>query len=348
MKRGFFFVIVFSLFVLSACSPLTGLEDLVARFTDQEPAPMETSLPVPVVTDTSLAATETIAGPPKPTETDPMQPLNKPVFEKADKPGTYWVNNPTSQARLFVQVVHAPDWGGEALPALVLVPGGISTGGNLLPDASKLAEQGFTVFLFDPDGRGRSEGVEDYGGFIHQDGLAAVLQFAAGNKDVQSGRMGLVSYSYGVTMATGVLARYPQLDVRFLIDWEGPVDRADTTTSPAGECVMESTRQMWQPCDDQQFWVEREAIRFISQVKIPAYQRLQSENDHVQPDVSHAIRIVNEAVNAGIGWVRLNDLPANQIYDENDPPKMTPEQMDKTREKRIAEFARELFRQFGD
>jgi pimeloyl-ACP methyl ester carboxylesterase len=342
--KGYLAIII--LFIVSSCTAPAALADLFNGLTNQESKTVENPLLLAVETSTPGKVTNSVPS----TLTMTIYPTQKPpplLFEEADRPGTYWVTNPASQARLFVQVVHAPEWDGNALPALVLVPGGMATGINLLPEAKILASRGFTVILFDPDGRGRSEGVEDYGGFVHQDGLAAVVRFASEHEDVLPAKIGLVSFSYGITMATGVLARYPLSGVLFLIDWEGPVDRADTTTSPSGECVVESTRQMWKPCDDQKFWSEREAIHFIKQVKVPAYQRLQSEKDHVQPDVSHSIRIINEAINAGIGWVRLNKLPANQIYDENNPPKMTPEQMDKTRDNRIAEIAHELFQEFS-
>ena len=37
----------------------------------------------------------------------------------------------------------------------------------------------------------------------------------------------LVSCGFGLTMAAGVLIRYPDLPVRFLIDWQGPVSREE-------------------------------------------------------------------------------------------------------------------------
>ena len=82
--------------------------------------------------------------------------------------------------------------------------------------------------IFDPDGRGLSVGVEDYDGFIHQDGLAEIIRFSASLPEVDPERIGVISFSYGVTMAAGALARYPDLPVRFLIDMEGPADRNDT------------------------------------------------------------------------------------------------------------------------
>jgi hypothetical protein len=44
-----------------------------------------------------------------------------------------------------------------------------------------------------------------------------------------SSRIGLVSFLYVVTIATGVLSHYPDLPVRFFIDWESPPNREYTT-----------------------------------------------------------------------------------------------------------------------
>ena len=89
-----------------------------------------------------------------------------------------------------------------------------------------MADAGYAVVVFDPDSRGRNGGWEDRGGFIHQDGLAAVGAAAANHLAVDPARIGIASFSYGVTFAAGMLVRHPEPDVRFLIDWEGPADRA--------------------------------------------------------------------------------------------------------------------------
>jgi pimeloyl-ACP methyl ester carboxylesterase len=256
-------------------------------------------------------------------------------FDEGPDPNSYWIQNPTSGARLFVQVVYPADWNEQRLHTLVLVPGG--TGTSDLKKARRLADQGFTVIFFDPDGRGRSQGQEDLDGTIHQDGLAAVLRAAAAFPGVDPKKIGLVSYSYGVTMASGTLARYPDLPVRFFIDWEGPADRNDTTTG------CQTNKQIaWPNCDDQAAWAQREALTFIAQVKVP-YLRLQSEKDHVQPDVSHAVNMVNAAIAGVSPWVRLNDLLLNQTYDLNNPPGMLPEKSDSNLDLLIGHFAGELF-----
>ncbi|MEW5867925.1 MAG: CocE/NonD family hydrolase [Chloroflexota bacterium] len=248
---------------------------------------------------------------------------------------TYRVTNPTNGNDLFVRVLHPANWNGDVMPTLVLVPGGV---GTIEPDrAQALADQGFVVVTFDPDGRGHSKGQEDFGGTQQQDGLMAVIRAITGLGEVDKGRIGVVSFSYGITIASGALARYPDLPVKFLIDWEGPADRYDTTM----DCGP-MPRVQWPSCSDDAAWSQREAITFISQIRIP-YQRLQSEKDHMQPDNLHAVNIINAAVQGGVPWVRLNDYPPNQTYDAANPPAMLAETEEKNLEALIARFAQELF-----
>ncbi|MBN1310083.1 MAG: hypothetical protein JXB30_01600 [Anaerolineae bacterium] len=251
----------------------------------------------------------------------------------------YWIDNPTSGARLYMKAVHPQAWSGEALPALVLIPGGSDDSSKFLRgQAQTMADSGFVIVVFDADGRGRSEGEEDYNGFTHQDGLAAVIQQVAALPEVNPSLIGLVSYSYGITMASGVLARHTDLPVLFLIDWEGPAGRNDT-----GGCDEHQTGHLTgkAACDDEAFWAEREAMTFISQIKVP-YQRLQTESDHAQPDNNHAIAMVNAAVNGGVTWVRLNDLEPNQTFDAANPPPMLSEETDRQLEVLVVRHAQEL------
>ena len=254
----------------------------------------------------------------------------------AGEPDTYWVTNPTSGAQLWVQILHPADWNGSPLPTLVTVSGG--TGPGDPRKGQNLAKHGFTVVVFDADGRGHSQGTEDQNGYIQQDGLAAIIRAIATLPDVDADQIGLVSYSYGITMASGALARYPDLPLKFLIDWEGPADRFDTTVG----CTPQSGRNKWPDCNDEAAWAQREAVTFIAQVRVP-YQRIQSEIDHVQPDVSNAISMINAAVEGGVPWVRLNDYPPNQTYDLNNPPAMIPEENDRGMEVMVAKYAQELF-----
>ena len=260
------------------------------------------------------------------------------LLQPGPNANSYWVTNPTSGAKLFVSALYPGDWSGENLPTLVLVPGGV---GTIDPSKGRrLVDEGFLVIFSDPDGRGSSEGTEDLGGYIHQDGLATVIRAIASLPGVDVERIGLVSFSYGITMASGSLARNLDLPVAFLIDWEGPADRQDTTIG-----CQPNPQINWPDCSDDAAWAEREALTFIAQVRVP-YQRLQSKKDHVQPDVSHAINMVNAAVQGEVPWVRLNNLLPDQTYDPVNPPPMLPEKADSTLETLIASIAKELFISF--
>ena len=266
----------------------------------------------------------------------------------ASSPGeVHWVTNPTSGEELFVKVLTPAEWIGDALPALVLIPGGSGDSGDFTSNPQKIhrfLEDGYALILFDPDGRGKSGGIEDDNGFTHQDGLAAVVQYAAKLPQVDAGRIGMVSYSYGVTMAAGALARYPDLPVLFLIDWEGPANRDDT-----GGCDGDKLGHLQAyDCCDHTFWRQREAARFALDLRVP-YLRLQSEIDHVQPDNSHAFLMVNSATAKQYGgkgrsvWTRLNDLPPNQVYNLLDLPPLVPEEEANAGDQMMLNAVREMF-----
>jgi hypothetical protein len=264
-----------------------------------------------------------------------------------DAPNTFWVTNPVSGANLFVTVFFPDNWDGKTkLAALVLVPGGSSGSDTFTKktpngDSTVLAinQSGLAAVIFDPDGRGKSQGQENYDGFAQQDGLAEVIRFAGTISGVDSTRLGLATFSYGITMGSGVLARYPDLSVRFLIDWEGPANRDDT-----GGCDNARVGHLREiaTCADETFWAEREASAFIGKIRIP-YQRIQSEKDHAQPDYAHTVLMINHAVEGGVPWVRLNDESPNQTYTLISLPRMLPESMDRERDQRIARYAMELF-----
>lgn len=252
------------------------------------------------------------------------------------------VPNPDTGVALWVAIT-LPDRTAGGSPVLVVVPGGVNAGSQSVRGRSldtRLAQAGFAVVTFDPDGRGHSGGVEDAGGFAHQSGLAAVVRWAATQPGVDGSRLGLVSLSYGVTMAAGALARYPDLPVRFLIDWEGP-DSRTTTGCRAGRSPLSH------PCDDDAYWLEREAVTFVRQIAVP-YQRIQSGRDHVQPNAGHAVALVNAATSGEHGgagrspWTRLNDAPPNQTYSLETLPLLPEEQEPAWLPRQIARFARDM------
>jgi hypothetical protein len=247
-----------------------------------------------------------------------------------------WVLNPTSGIELYCHIHRPVGFDSETIyPGVVLVPGG-SAAGTSFDDgglAQDYANQGFIVMHFDPDGRGESTNggaytEEDYNGFLHQDGLRAVLQHLVGLPETDDCKIGVLSGSYGITMAAGTLARY--LDsprVKYLIDWEGPADRTDTA-QPHGHVPHDPNDDAW--------WYEREATNFIGDFT-GYYIRMQSEIDHAQPDNDHAILLINGATHVDYGgtghcfWTRVNsesglthNLP-NMTYTPADPPEWLPE-----------------------
>ena len=262
-------------------------------------------------------------------------------------PGIYWVKNPTSGVDLYVEILTPDNWDGNPLPTLVLIPGGSGDSSHFTEspqNTARLLDAGYALIVFDPDGRGNSSGEEDNNGFTHQDGLAAIVTYAADLPQVDEARIGLVSYSYGITMASGALARHPEMPIRFLIDWEGPATRDDT-----GGCDADKLGHLTgYACDDEEFWREREAAGFALKIEVP-YLRLQTEIDHVQPDNNHALLMINNATSEAYGghgrapWTRLNDLPINQVYDLNDPPQLIPEDRSVNTDAMIIRGAEELF-----
>jgi pimeloyl-ACP methyl ester carboxylesterase len=286
--------------------------------------------------ETAGTCPEDCAGAEAATENAPAAGVLSPGTEAS----SFWMINPASGARLFITVSYPADGGDSPLPTVLMIPGGLGTRDPLNgadPDAIRLAAAGYVVIQFDADGRGSSGGAEDYNGFIHQDGLAALILAAGTLPRVDPARLGVISRSYGVSMAAGALGRHPDLPVRFYIDWEGPADRTYTTSG----CTGVNHGIEWPSCGDETFWSQREAVAYIGAVRVP-YLRIQSAKDHVQSTNSHAVDMVNAAVQGGVPWVRLNDGPVNQTYDPTHPPEMLPDEIDSRLSELFVRYAGEL------
>jgi hypothetical protein len=161
---------------------------------------------------------------------------------------------------------------------------------------------------------------------------------------VDSENMGIYSRGYGFVMASGMIARHATPKVKFLLDWEGPSDRYQTSSDSGGHVPV--------PVDSESFWVEREACRFIKSMP-GAYLRYQSVTDHTGriADNHHAIALIDSATsttNGGSGiavWTRVNDSvmnPRNNTYTVSDPPLWTREQEDRNRVCREILYLHEL------
>jgi hypothetical protein len=245
---------------------------------------------------------------------------------------TLWVTNPTSGCSMYVHI-HRPASAGPArrVPAIVLVPD-LSAAGTVFDDsllAANIASDGFAVLHFDADGRGRSRhGSEDYDGYVQQDGMRACALLLASEPYVDPEKLGIYTRGYGVVMATGMISRNDLPRVKFLLDFEGPSDRYQTSSSNGGHVPV--------PPDSEPFWQEREAGRFIKHVP-GAYLRIQTDVDHTgrMPNNEHAVALIDSATStiyggAGISiWTRANDSamnPENRTYTLTDPPQWIPEQ----------------------
>ncbi|MCC7075751.1 MAG: hypothetical protein IT198_01365 [Acidimicrobiia bacterium] len=172
-----------------------------------------------------------------PPAVDPATPPPADLERNAVRAGDdrWWVRNPTSRAWLWVRTLAPAEPPEGPLRVVVMVPGGANGADKFLQppgDGQAIADAGNLVVVFDPDGRGRSEGVEDADGYTQQDGLAAVVRLAVSLPDDDADRVGIVSYSYGVTMATGALARHPDLPPATWSTGKGPRTASTQADAP--------------------------------------------------------------------------------------------------------------------
>jgi hypothetical protein len=261
---------------------------------------------------------------------------------------TLKVVNPSSGCSLYVHI-HRPAYAGPGrrVPGVVFVPGGNEFGSSLdttgLPD--DIASDGFAFLHFDPDGRGLSDAYpENYDGYVHQDGLHACLSVLANRDYVDTSRLGVYAHRYGITMGSGMIARYATPTVKFLLDFEGPADRYQTCKDSGGHVPV--------PTDSDSFWQEREAARFMKQVP-GAYLRFQTwvDSNPRIPDNRHCIQLIDSATafaygGAGISvWTRVNDSVMNQpnkVYSRYYPPVWIPEIQEVQNRIRVLLYLHEL------
>lgn len=133
-------------------------------------------------------------------------------------------------------------------------------------------------------------------------------------------QIGVMSFSFGVAMATGALSRYPDLPVLFLIDWEGPACpgrdiRAAVMLIPNMAIGADWTTVSLHGGNlfDDEYWYERDATRSIRNLPMP-YLRIQGEIDHVQGlDKYYMIELMSAVAEAGV-WYRCNSHPPESLY----------------------------------
>jgi len=242
---------------------------------------------------------------------------------------TGWIENPTNGVRQSVRLHEPTSLEKTLFPVVILVPGGITNGRQFdeapseeFSDADYLAAQGVIVVTYSPLGTEENDTVPfDHQGYADQDGLAAIVTAAKQLTNADVTQIGVASFSYGITGAAGALSRYPDLGVKFLVDWEGPSSRTYTTvgcreSSPKAES-KEDNRFTSVSCDDETYWAEREAVTMIGTAAIQYYVRVQTIEDHVQSTYGHTLEMVSAAV-GNIPWVRVNSGEVNAMYETDD------------------------------
>ncbi len=220
----------------------------------------------------------------------------------------YWITNPATGSLLEASVYQPADTSKE-YPGVVLVPGGYGSlepflrayegpyGDRDLAFAEKFASEGFTVLIFSADGRGNSEGTQNSNGFKDQDALYEMYKFLIDYENVDTDKIGIVSYSYGIAMASGMLGRY-QPHLSYYIEWEGPFYKYDHNE---GEHSYSQG-------------VEREISQYFPYFNVDHFMMGQSEIDHAQKTNQHTVDINNIAIQY-LDWVRVNG-PENEVNAE--------------------------------
>lgn len=318
-------------YVFAFWYPLMGDRASVEQLVDQD-TPTETTQVVSEEMEEEIALQNNLV------DLSSSRFLNLKVASVADVDGvsvrtrTGWIENPTRQVRQSVRI-HEPMILDETLlPVVILVPGGSGNGRSFdkateedASQADTLAANGMIVITYSPLGTEENDVVPlDHQGYADQDGLAAIITATKQLTTVDDRQIGVASFSYGITGASGTLSRYPDLGVVFLVDWEGPSSKEYTTFDCKGSAVMpegeEDTRVSSISCADEDFWAEREAVKMIGDAQVEYYWRIQTKEDHAQSTYGHTLEMINAAVGM-IPWVRVNDGEVNETYttDEDVP-----------------------------
>jgi hypothetical protein len=237
-----------------------------------------------------------------------------------------------------IQVRITKPEGDGPFPALIGVAGGNDYFAYKAEMTSGLQEMGIVAVDFAPQGRGGSEGEDNFYGPVHQDDLKAVVDFIGEQAFVQPDNIGILTYSYGIVLATGALSRYPDMPVAFLIDWEGPASPGkdlmrglENGEAWASDLILllsgktEMSREEMESfvihggaISDEAYWADRDAARFAEDLPCP-YLRVQFDVDHAQGRYKyHMMEIINAATEKSGQWTRCNDNPPNIMYYEED------------------------------
>lgn len=205
-------------------------------------------------------------------------------------------------------------------PTLLLVPGGYASGEayfGITAISARYAGFGYTVVDFDPDGRGRSGGSEDWNGPLQQEGLASIIAESLRLPSVDPERLAVVAFSLGSTLAIGALSRHHELKVRLLVDWEGPLWKQQMmAVAPPGELPPQASSEAW--------WFQREAGNLITQLRAP-YLRVQCQPGHGSKNTDDGSEAINRLRDSGGSpWARLNGDRPNRSYESGARPHLLP------------------------
>jgi len=268
---------------------------------------------------------------------------------------------------LYVKVIRPNSnlYPGQTFPCVIHVPDSLSPGGNR---SALIASEGYVEIYYNPEGRGvtyPSQGTENYHGTNHQDDVKAIVDYAHQLDQVIDNNVIIAAYGDGIADASGCLARYPQLEVKCLIDVEGSSGSYTTLADPwildsnpandrtTGYYAMYGhySTTMDTSATNRTWWSTREALSFIGSIHC-RYLRLQAQWDGRQPPNQtypgfyypprwypgkHAIDLSNAACQGTSPWVRINlsDLgnPVGQLYDSLSSPIFYSGRMDTARVK---------------
>jgi hypothetical protein len=256
-----------------------------------------------------------------------------------------WLTN-ASGYRIHLHL-HEPD-DDAPRPAVVLVPGrdkggDVFCGHGYRLSADEIAVLGVRVLHFDPVGRGRSWGHDDFCGAEGQDSLRAVLDFTHGLRTVRREQVGVVSFSLGLLLAAPVLAKEGErLGTRFLLDWEGPAERESILRGgplpPAARTALAR--------DADSFWADREPLQWIA--RLPCrYVRIQGARDHAHGERGrrNALLLVEAAARGAARSTQLNENRPDTAHSPDaggDGLDWAPERASELSECLLLRIAREL------
>lgn len=195
-------------------------------------------------------------------------------------------------------------------PGLLLVPPGFEAGQPELREtyAGTLAGAGLVVVGFDPPGRGKSDGVDDHNGPQGQRALAIVLSWLAAQPEVDPERVVVRSRSYGVAMAAGALARFPELTPHALVDIEGPARLPDDLDHAA-----QQNRDTFAALSQgEQWYLDRSAAEHIGEFT-GYYLRIQAIQDHALGDwMGAALQMMRSAERGAVANATLNGIQQDE------------------------------------